>query len=167
MTADVVFHGGLIADGTGRPTFAADVVITGDRVVAISDPGTAQAARMVDVSGLVVAPGFVDMHSHSDLAVLADPAHEAKVLQGVTLEVLGQDGLSYAPVSRETLADLRLRLAGWCGAPTDLMWDWRTVGEFLDRIDAATPVNVVYLVPHGNVRLLVMGDARPVLSWCR
>ncbi|GMQ94790.1 MAG: D-aminoacylase [Acidimicrobiia bacterium] len=159
MTADIVFRGGLVADGTGRSVFAADVAVTGDKIVAVTEPGAARGVRIVDIDGLVVAPGFVDMHSHSDLAVLTDPLHEAKVMQGVTLEVIGQDGLAYAPVSSETLAQLRVQLAGWHGDPESADWSWRTVGEFLDRVDAVTPVNVAYLVPHGNVRLLVMGDS--------
>jgi len=159
LTADIVLRGGFVADGSGSPVFAGDVAVKGDRVVTVTGPGEARGIRVIDVDGLVVAPGFVDMHSHSDLAVLTDPEHEAKLMQGVTLEVIGQDGLGYAPVSTETLAQLRVQLAGWCGDPENADWSWRSVGEFLDRVDAATPVNVAYLVPHGNVRLLVMGDS--------
>jgi N-acyl-D-amino-acid deacylase len=140
------------------------VVVEDGRISAITPPGgsPAEVGQVLDVSGLVVAPGFVDMHSHSDLAVLADPAHEAKVLQGVTLEVLGQDGLSYAPVTDATLDPLRAQLAGWNGDPAGLDWSWRSVGEYLDRIDHGAPVNAAYLVPHGTVRLAVLGaDNRP------
>jgi N-acyl-D-amino-acid deacylase len=155
----VILRGGVIVDGTGAPRFQGDVGISDDlgigggRIIPASDA----SGPVIDVSGLVVAPGFVDMHSHSDLAVLADPAHEAKVRQGVTLEVLGQDGLSYAPVTDATLDPLRAQLAGWNGDPPGLDWSWRSVGEYLDRIDAGAPVNAAYLIPHGTVRLAVLG----------
>jgi N-acyl-D-amino-acid deacylase len=159
--ADVILRGGAVVDGTGAPARAGDVVVEGGRVVEICAPGASreQTGQVVDVAGLVVAPGFIDMHSHSDLAVLADPAYEAKVLQGVTLEVLGQDGLSYAPASQETLEQLRVQLSGWNGDGADVGLDWTTVGGYLDRVDAGSPVNVAYLVPHGSVRLAVLGNA--------
>lgn len=158
----LVLVGGSVVDGTGAPAFDADVVVTDGRITQLAPPGSADATgRRLDVDGLTVAPGFIDMHAHSDLAVLADPGHEAKVWQGVTLEVLGQDGLSYAPVTDETLRHLLGQLAGWNGEP-DLDYGWRTVGEYLDRIDGGAAVNAAYLVPHGTVRLAVLGtDERP------
>jgi N-acyl-D-amino-acid deacylase len=117
--------------------------------------------RVVDADGLALAPGFIDMHAHSDLALLRDPGHEAKAAQGVTLEVLGQDGLSYAPVDDTVLAALRTQLAGWNG-DGGVDFDWRTVGGYLDRLDRGVAVNAAYLVPQGTVRALAMGfDDRP------
>ena len=118
---------------------------------------------MIDADGLFVCPGFVDMHTHSDLQLLANPAHEAKVHQGVTLDVLGQDGLSYAPVTDDVLEQLRGQLAGWNDDPPGFDWSWRTVGEYLDRLDAdGIAVNAAYLVPHGTIRMCAMGyDDRP------
>ncbi|GAB3249040.1 N-acyl-D-amino-acid deacylase family protein [Kineosporia babensis] len=113
-------------------------------------------ARVLDAGGLVLAPGFIDMHAHSDLAVLTDPEHLAKTTQGVTTEVLGQDGLSYAPADEATLDVLREQLAGWNGIP-DIDWSWRSVGEYLDRVDQGAAVNVCYLVPQGTVRMLAVG----------
>lgn len=162
VVADHVLVGGSVVDGTGAPAFDADVVVADGRIIEVAPPGTTDATGpRIDVTGLMIAPGFIDMHAHSDLAVLADPAHEAKVWQGVTLEVLGQDGLSYAPVTDVTLAQLLGQLAGWNGTP-ELDYDWRSVGEYLDRIDRGTAVNAAYLVPHGNVRLAVLGtEQRP------
>jgi N-acyl-D-amino-acid deacylase len=98
------------------------------------------------------------MHTHSDLQLLASPPHEAKVHQGVTLEVLGQDGLSYAPVTDEVLEELRGQLAGWNDDPPGFDWSWRTVGEYLDRLDAnGIAVNAAYLAPHGTIRMCAMG----------
>src|SRR5690606_7267437 len=113
-----------------------------------------------DAGGLALAPGFIDMHAHSDLALLRDPDHSAKAAQGVTLEVIGQDGLSYAPVDDRTLAEVRSAITGWNGDGSDIDFDWRTVGEYLDRLDRqGTAVNAAYLVPQGTVRILAMGWA--------
>ena len=158
---DLLIEGGRVIDGAGNPWFRADVGVRGDRIVAVGrveEP----AARTIDATGLVVCPGFIDMHTHSDLQLLANPPHEAKVHQGVTLDVLGQDGLSYAPVNDETLAALRVQLAGWNDDPPGFDWGWRTIAEYLDRLDRGIAINAAYLVPHGSVRMMVMGlDDRP------
>jgi N-acyl-D-amino-acid deacylase len=152
-----IFTGGTIVDGTGADRFRADVVVSNGVITEIVVPGTAQSlGARVDVTGLIVAPGFIDMHAHSDLAVVNDPEHTAKVWQGVTCEVLGQDGLSYAPVTDQTLPQIVSQIAGWNGEP-DVAPDWRTVAQYLARVDAGAPVNVAYLVPHGNVRMEVLG----------
>lgn len=162
MQLETVLTGGHVVDGTGAPARRADIVLRDGRIAHVVPPGRViSTGTVVDVSDLVVAPGFIDMHAHSDLAVLADPAHEAKVMQGITLEVLGQDGLGYAPVTDTTADELYTQLAGWNGSP-GLDRSWRTVGEYLDRVDEGAPVNVAYLVPHGNVRMNVLGgDDRP------
>lgn len=145
-------------DGAGNPGFRADVAVTGDRITDVGRLPASAATRAIDVAGLVVAPGFVDMHSHSDLQILANPSHEAKVHQGVTLEVLGQDGLSYAPVTDDTLAHLRRQLRGWNDDPPGFEWNWRSVSEYLARLDQGIAVNAAYLVPHGTVRMMAMGQ---------
>ena len=157
---DVVLRGPLIADGTGTPAYRADVAIK-DGVISSIGPGLT-GTRSIDADGLVLAPGFIDMHSHSDLRILAEPDHLAKVSQGVTTEVLGQDGLSYAPVNDEVLATLRGQLAGWNDDPPGFDWNWRSVGQYLDRLDQGIAVNAAYLVPQGPLRMLAVGwDDRP------
>jgi N-acyl-D-amino-acid deacylase len=159
---DLLLAGGRVVDGTGNPWIRADVGISGGRIASVSRLGGAVATRTIDVSGLMVSPGFIDMHTHSDLQILVDPAHEPKVHQGVTLDVLGQDGLSYAPVDDTTLTMLRVQLRGWNDDPAGFDWSWRSVGEYLDRIDQGVAVNAAYLVPHGTVRMLVVGmEDRP------
>lgn len=156
---NVIFRGCDVIDGTGAARFRTDVAVSGRRIAALGDTvHELSADRVVDASGLVVAPGFIDMHAHSDLAVLTDARHEAKTAQGVTLEVLGQDGLSYAPVDDGALAQLRTQLAGWNGDPPGFDWDWRTVGGYLDRIDQGSAVNAAYLVPHGTLRMMCVGN---------
>ncbi|MFF7448744.1 MULTISPECIES: amidohydrolase family protein [unclassified Streptomyces] len=157
-----------VVDGSGAPSYRADVVVDGGRIVSIvkeaADAGCQRprARREMDAEGLVLSPGFIDMHAHSDLALLRDPDHSAKAAQGVTLEVLGQDGLSYAPVDDRTLAEVRRAIAGWNGYGDDIDFDWRSVGEYLDRLDSGfegrgIAVNAAYLIPQGTVRMLAVG----------
>ena len=156
---NVLFQGCEVVDGTGAPRARRDVAVSDGRIAAVGEAAReVPVGRTVDASGLVLAPGFIDLHSHSDLALLTDARHEAKTAQGVTLEVLGQDGLSYAPNDEAALSQLRTQLAGWNGDPEGLDWDWRTVGGYLDRIDRGSAVNAAYLVPHGTVRLMCVGN---------
>ncbi|MFQ5426499.1 MAG: amidohydrolase family protein, partial [Gaiellales bacterium] len=154
---DLVLRGGRVIDGSGSPWIRADVGVTGDRIVAV-DVGLGSARRTVDLDGLVVSPGFVDMHTHSDIQILAAPSHAAKVHQGVTLELLGQDGLSFAPVDDDVLATLRSQLEAWNGDPPGFDWGWYTVAGYLDRLDGGVAVNAAYLAPHGTIRMLAMGQ---------
>ncbi|MFE0699605.1 amidohydrolase family protein [Streptomyces sp. NPDC058872] len=168
---DLVFRDAEVVDGSGGDSYRADVAIGGGRIAAIVKEAAAAgcqrptARRTIDAEGLVLSPGFIDMHAHSDLALLRDPDHSAKAAQGVTLEVLGQDGLSYAPVDDRTRAEVRRAITGWNGDGSDLDLDWRTVGEYLDRLDRGIAVNAAYLVPQGTVRMYAMGWAdRPATA---
>ncbi|WSK01462.1 D-aminoacylase [Streptomyces sp. NBC_01320] len=171
-TMDLVIRDATVIDGTGTPSYRADIGITGGRIAEIRKEGEGHgprptARRTLDAGGLALSPGFVDMHAHSDLALLRDPDHSAKAAQGVTLEVLGQDGLSYAPVDTRTLAEVRKAITGWNGDGGDIDFDWRTVGEYLDRLDRnfggeGIAVNAAYLIPQGTVRMYAVGwDDRP------
>ncbi|WP_216896945.1 N-acyl-D-amino-acid deacylase family protein [Nocardia alni] len=150
-----------VVDGTGRNRFRGDVTVTDGVITAIGGSGTLPGGgRVIEGENLVLAPGFIDMHAHSDLHLLTEPGHFPKISQGVTTEVIGQDGLSYAPVDEAALAVLRRQIAGWNGNPVDLDFSWRTVGEYLDRLDAGITPNAAYLVPQGTLRLLVVGSER-------
>ncbi|WP_405517164.1 amidohydrolase family protein [Streptomyces canus] len=160
---ELVIRDADVVDGSGAPSYRADVVVDGGRIVSIvkeaADAGCQRptARRELDAEGLVLSPGFIDMHAHSDLALLRDPDHSAKAAQGVTLEVLGQDGLSYAPVDDRTLEEVRRAITGWNGHGDDIDFDWRSVGEYLDRLDRGIAVNAAYLIPQGTLRALVVG----------
>lgn len=111
----------------------------------------------MDAGGLVLAPGFIDMHAHSDLALLAEPDHLAKVSQGVTCEVLGQDGLSYAPVDDVTLDRLRRQLAGWNGDPEGKEQVPRWIRAMLPGVkpsksEASQPEVELFGSPGGSIR---------------
>ncbi|MFJ7303614.1 amidohydrolase family protein [Streptomyces sp. NPDC099088] len=174
--AELVIRDVDVADGSGAPSYRADVAVSEGRIVSIVKEAAAagcqrpRGTRELDAEGLVLAPGFIDMHAHSDLALLRDPDHSAKAAQGVTLEVLGQDGLSYAPVDDRTLAEVRRAITGWNGYGEDIDFTWRSVGEYLDRLDhgfdgEGIAVNAAYLIPQGTVRMLAVGwedrDATP------
>lgn len=168
---DLVIRDARVIDGTATPSYRADVAVRDGRIAEIHPehaPGPRPtAARTLDADGLALSPGFVDMHAHSDLALLRDPDHSAKAAQGVTLEVIGQDGLSYAPIDDRTLAEVRRAITGWNGDGSDIDFDWRTVGEYLDRLDRnfggqGIAVNAAYLIPQGTVRMYTVGwDDRP------
>ncbi len=158
MQADLAITDAYVVDGSGAPGQHADVLIEGERIVEIVPVGRGgPARRVVPAAGRVLAPGFIDLHAHSDLRLLADRDHLAKVSQGVTCEVLGQDGLSYAPVDEVTLPALRQQLAGWNGEP-ELEIGWPRVADYLAALDEGIACHAAYLVPQGTVRMLVVGQ---------
>lgn len=154
----LLLRGGLVVDGSGSEPVLGDVLVRAGRIAKAGGHIEASGARVVDVDGLAVAPGFIDMHAHSDLAVLADGEHLAKVTQGVTTEVVGQDGLSYAPVTDESMATVREQIAGWNGTPDGVDFSWRSVAQYLAEVDRrGSATNVAYLLPQGTIRMNVVG----------
>ncbi|MEX2426173.1 MAG: D-aminoacylase [Thermomicrobiaceae bacterium] len=145
---------GTLYDGTGASRVKGNLVVDGDRIVAVG-PDVDVTGDVIDVEGLAVAPGFIDMHSHSDLVCMSDPQLAPKLMQGVTLELLGQDGLSEAPIKEDDVPLWRRHLSGLNGDP-DLPWGWRSFGEYLTQCDGAS-TNVAAMVGHGTVRLHAMG----------
>lgn len=155
---DLVLRDGLVVDGTGNPWRRGDVVVDGGRIVQVVPAGTAPPARRVlDASGHVVAPGFIDIHAHSDLAVLARPGAEVKLRQGITTEVVGNCGISVAPGATRFAADLHAYASPILGFE-DLEWRWSDVAGYLDAVQRAHPaVNVATYVGLGTVRCAVTG----------
>jgi N-acyl-D-amino-acid deacylase len=154
---DLIIRNGKVVDGSGLPWFFGDVAIRGERIAAVGRLGTAAAQQILDASGKVVAPGFIDAHVHGDLALLADPLHEAGVRQGVTTHILGQDGVAFAPGSAATQSYMRQYTAGFNGDFPTPGREWRTITKFLSQFDGQCSINACTLIPNGNVRMEVMG----------
>jgi N-acyl-D-amino-acid deacylase len=113
---------------------------------------------VIEAEGMIVAPGFIDTHSHSDLEVMVNPYVEAKIRQGVTTELLGQDGISMAPLPKRYISPWRKNLSGLDGDSDELGWDYETTDGYLKALEQkGVGLNESYLVPHGNVRMEAMG----------
>ena len=151
---DVILSGGTIIDGSGQAAIKADIGISGQTIDAIGDLGAAEAATRIDVAGLIVAPGFIDIHTHSDAVLLADGRADSQVHQGVTSEVVGQCGFSFAPVGDPE------RMQRWMpGVLPGVEVTWRSFDGYLERLaEQALGLNIYAMVGHGALHGAVLGD---------
>ncbi len=151
---DLLLRGGTVYDGLGGRGLAADVAITNDRITEIGDLSHVSAGRTVDVSGLAVAPGFIDIHTHSDYTLLSNRPMRSSLAQGVTLEVVGNCGVSVGMATQADVFDQERRWLERAGATVD----WDRMGGFLARVESGgTACNVMTLVGHGTIRKAVLG----------
>mgnify|MGYP000070600594 CR=1 FL=1 len=155
---DILVKNGIIIDGTGAPYFKGDIGIRNGRIIRVGCNLRGDAAKVIDASGLVVAPGFIDIHSHSDFTILAIPTADSLVMQGVTTAVVGNCGMSMAPVNPANLDLLKRYLGPFLVPGFDYGWDWRTLGEFYKKVEErGTSVNLAPLVGQGTIRIAVKG----------
>jgi N-acyl-D-amino-acid deacylase len=154
-----LLRNGWIVDGTGQPRYKGDVVVEAERIEAVGGARCGDGFdRIIDAEGMIVAPGFIDTHSHSDLEVMVNPYVEAKIRQGVTTELLGQDGISMAPLPKRYISPWRKNLAGLDGDSDEIGWDYETTDGYLRALEEkGVGLNESYLVPHGNARMEAMG----------
>ncbi len=158
--AELLIRGGTVVDGSGGAGFRADVAVTGGRIRLLRDPASAAeltARDVLDATGRIVAPGFIDLHSHSGLWILSEPRHEPKVRQGVTTEVVGVDGNAYAPFRDGRDLEAFVRLNGGLDGRPDVALDWSGVASYLARFDAGVAVNVAFVVGNSALRIDAVG----------
>jgi N-acyl-D-amino-acid deacylase len=159
---DLLVRNARVLDGTGAPWFRGAVAVDDGEIAAVSsvtDPGLT-ASRVLDAEGAVISPGFIDTHSHSDMELFADPTLSPKLQQGITTELLGQDGFSMAPMHREGGAEEWSQQLGALAGRVDIDWTWGSVGEYLDAVEeSGVAPNVALAVGHGTVRFNVLGMA--------
>jgi N-acyl-D-amino-acid deacylase len=156
---DCILRGGTVLDGTGTEPFRADIGIIDDKIAIVGDLSQAVAGKSLDASGLHVAPGFIDIHTHSDISITYDPGQGSAVAMGVTTQVVGNCGLAMGLTSSASVFEFEKR---WL-APHGARIRWNTYGEFLGLVEAkGVATNIVPLTGHGTLRKRVMGiDDRP------
>ncbi len=154
MASQLIIRGAAVCDGTGAAPLVADVTVCGERIAAVGPAAASPGDREIDGRGLTLAPGFIDVHSHDDLAVLVTPDMDFKVMQGVTTEVVGNCGLGAAP---HPVASAMFRSFH----PEARLPEWRGYAGYLRRLEEEPPsLNVVALVGHGTLRYAAMGGAQ-------
>ncbi|NMC33437.1 MAG: D-aminoacylase [Veillonellaceae bacterium] len=162
----ILIQSAAIVDGSGKNSFVADVAIVGDFIAEIGRiPAASDCfSRVIDAQGLTLTPGFIDMHSHSDLLQMVKPEASAKIRQGITTELFGQDGLGLAPLPEGQVDLYRRQVSGLLGDP-DLEWSWRTLPEYLACLErAGTATNLAVLLSHGPLRMAVAGMEERALT---
>lgn len=160
MPFDVLIRNAQIIDGSGKPAFEADIAIVGDTIAEVGKlPDEVQAADVIDATGCVVTPGFIDAHSHTDEGLLVDPTAQSKIMQGITTEISGNCGYTPVPALTEQMQrEMRERLVRW-----GIEEVFTTIGEFFAALERhGLGLNYASFVGHGTIRANVMGfDLRP------
>ncbi|UCC61882.1 MAG: D-aminoacylase [Anaerolineae bacterium] len=163
---DTVLTKGRIVDGCGNPWFRGDLAVRGGRIVQIASPGTLGGRETIDVADRFVVPGFIDVHTHSDLSILVNRRAESAVRQGATTHILGNCGMSPAPVAEDRLEVMRCYWGRISDQP-EVTWAWRTFDQYLQSLqEGGLAINVGSLAGHGALRMAVMGldDRAPTPS---
>ena len=164
MSHDTIISGATIIDGTGGEPISADIAIDGERISRIGDLTGVDAGRKIDAKGKIVTPGFVDLHTHLDAQVGWDPEMKSSSYHGVTTALIGNCGVTFAPVSEgnhRLLAELMEAVEdiGANAIMDGLPWNWSSYGEYLDSVQSLKPaLNIVGLAGHSAIRFEAMGD---------
>jgi len=166
---DLIIHNGTIIDGSGSPSFLAGIGVKEGKIETIEPGLSGSSARVVDAAGKVVCPGFIDIHSHTDATILLNPRAESKIRQGVTTEIVGNCGMSAAPLSSTFMSQIRdhLTINGDFANPDDIGKLWSTFGEYIHYLRSIPlGVNLMPLIGYGTLRTAVMGlDTGPPSSY--
>ena len=154
---DLIIRNGTIVDGQKRPRYQADIGIIRDRIVAVESLAGTETLSEIDAAGRVIAPGFIDVHTHSDAILLTQPHLLSKTTQGFTTEFLMLDGISYAPVSAQTVHAWIQYLRALNGLRFEQYTGWESIADYMRLLDGKTAQNVATFVPYANVRTLALG----------
>jgi N-acyl-D-amino-acid deacylase len=157
---DILYSGGTVIDGTGAARVMADVAVAGDRIAAVGQLDGVQARQRIDCRGRVVAPGFIDVHNHSDGWMLVHPHQTWKTGQGFTSEVLMADGISYAPVDENNWRQWLYYLKSLNGLSLSDYRGWKSLADYMALLNGRNVQNAATHVPYANVRTLACGFAR-------
>ncbi len=153
----LVLANGRLLDGCGNPWFWGDLAIQNGRIAEIAPAGCLSGQQTIDVSGRYVAPGFIDIHTHSDLTILVNRRAESAVRQGVTTQLIGNCGMSPAPVNDAHLAEMQRQWGAVSNQP-EISWQWRTFGEYLQALESGgLSINIASFAGHGALRIAAMG----------
>lgn len=155
----VLLKNGYIVDGTGKDRYIGSIGIDNGIIITMGHIQEEYYDNIIDVKCNIIAPGFIDTHSHSDLKILEQPIIEPKLRQGITTELLGQDGISLAPLPKQYIGTWRKNISGLNGDSSKIEWDkLETADDYLNMLEKnGVGQNIGYLVPHGNIRMEVMG----------
>ena len=163
-TFDWLLTGGTVHDGTGGPGIRADVGLRGERIAAVGPLPGARTRNRIDVSGLVVCPGFIDVHSHSEFSLLRGEHTEARLRQGITTDLMAPDGFAYTPLSPIRLAEMKAYLEVFNGPPSP-SWEWSDPAGYLEMFEGKVGINLVPQVGFNAVRAEAVGwDPRPATA---
>ncbi len=158
MSYDILIINGKVVDGTGNPWFKADIAIQKGKIVGLGRLNKREAKKVLDAEGCYVSPGFIDIHSHSDLTLLIIPGADSRIRQGITTEVIGNCGVSLAPISEKYYGLLK-KYYGELGR--GISWDWHSLGEYLNTLEKqGIALNVGQLIGHGTLRMSIMGHEK-------
>lgn len=161
---DTIIRNAEVIDGTKQPRYRADVGLREDRIAAIGDLSKASAGETIDAANMIVAPGFIDVHNHSDGWLLKTPHLTPKTLQGFTTEILMVDGISYAPVNASTATQWMFYLRALDGLRMDEYRGWESWGEYMRLLDRSAAQNSAAHLPYANIRSMVCGFGRGVVD---
>ncbi len=160
---DLVITGGTVIDGTGAPRKRSDVGVTADRITAVADDlSTVEAGNRIDATGKIVAPGFVDVHNHSDAWLRKIPHLVPKTAQGFTTEVIMADGISYAPVDEDTAPEWIYYLRSLNALQFEEYSGWRSLADYMAGLDRRMAQNAITHLPYANVKAMAAGWGRGV-----
>jgi len=157
-TYELIIKNGYIVDGSGNPWYKADIGIKDEKIATIGYINEKDGDNLINAKGLIISPGFIDLHNHSDLNILAIPFCESNIMQGITTAVVGNCGLSMAPINQMSLSDLQEYVAPFLLDNFNYGWEWNSLREYYRKVEKnSIMINLVPLVGHGTIRIAVKG----------